>query len=246
MLPTTFTLPHAQQPLLFVRHGATQPNLDGLRCGGDVDVPMTHVGEAQILHASQQLLQWGVPVDVIISSALLRAQQSAAILSRVLGGLPVVVLPSFNERLLGQWNLQPSISNEVALRSGVTPPGGESNPTFTARVRDALTHLHEALDGVYGGSSRSHNAAILGKARAPLMVGSKGVSRVMGELLRACALQPGTQDKINPHGAPNAAILQFDLATMAPRHATHPNPPSVMTRPTLAKTSPALAERATS
>jgi 2,3-bisphosphoglycerate-dependent phosphoglycerate mutase len=237
---------NARQPLLFVRHGATQPNLDGLRCGGDVDVPMTHIGQEQILKTAQHLLQSGARVDLIISSGLLRAQQSASIISRVMGDLPIVILPSFNERLLGQWNLQPAINNEVALRSGVTPPGGESNHSFTARVRDALVHLSEALDGAYGHPWAHHNATRLSQSRAPLMVGSKGVARVMRELL---GLRPSPLNSAAPNtaqGANNAAVLCFDLAAMAPPPAsTHPASSFARLQPSIESAHPA-AQRVTS
>jgi 2,3-bisphosphoglycerate-dependent phosphoglycerate mutase len=212
---------NARQPLLFVRHGATQPNLDGLRCGGDVDVPMTHIGHEQILQTAQRLLQSGTRVDLIITSGLLRAQQSAAIISRVMGNLPIVIMPSFNERLLGQWNLQPAINNETAMRSGVTPPGGESNHNFTARVRDALVHLSEALDGAYGHPSINHNAARLSQSQAPLMVGSKGVSRVMHELLGQLPSHLNSVVSNMSRGAGNAAVLCFDLATTAQHPASN-------------------------
>ncbi len=237
--------PNARQPLLFVRHGATQPNLDGLRCGGDVDVPMTHIGHEQILQTAQRLLQSGTSVDLIISSGLLRAQQSAAIISRVMGDVPIVLLPSFNERLLGQWNLQPAIHNEAAMRSGATPPGGESNHTFTARVRDALVHLSEALDGAYGHPSAHHNATRLSQSKAPLMVGSKGVSRVMHELLGQLPSHMSGGAASTTRGASNAAIFCFDLATMAkPLAPQSPTAFATRMKPAFAPAHPA-AQRVT-
>ena len=34
----------ALNAVLFVRHGSTAPNLAGLRCGGDLDSPLTELG----------------------------------------------------------------------------------------------------------------------------------------------------------------------------------------------------------
>ena len=42
-------------PLLFMRHGATAPNAAGLRCGGDVDLPLTDLGHRQAVQAAQRL-----------------------------------------------------------------------------------------------------------------------------------------------------------------------------------------------
>jgi probable phosphoglycerate mutase len=51
------------------------------------------------------------------------------------------------------------------LKRGVTPPGGESEDQFNARITLALENLRPHLD------------------RRPLLVSSKGVGRVMNSLL---------------------------------------------------------------
>jgi len=42
--------------LHFVRHGATAANLVGLRCGGDIDLPLTDTGRRQALSAGRALV----------------------------------------------------------------------------------------------------------------------------------------------------------------------------------------------
>jgi 2,3-bisphosphoglycerate-dependent phosphoglycerate mutase len=166
--------------LLFVRHGATQPNLDGVRCGGDVDVPLTELGRQQIALAAQQMRSLGI--DTIVCSDLQRTVHSARIVSEALGGVPVRVIPEFRERLLGQWNGQPIEHTEAALRAGETPPGGESNETFRARTQQALDAL----------------AAL--PCRRPLVVASKGVARMLREVLGLPAQAP----------ARNGELIRFD------------------------------------
>jgi 2,3-bisphosphoglycerate-dependent phosphoglycerate mutase len=177
--------------LYFIRHGATQPNLQGLRCGGDVDVPLTEVGQQQIALAAQQLR--GLGIDGIVCSDLQRTVQSASILSHALGGAPIRVLPAFRERYLGQWNGQPIEHTEAELSAGVTPPGGESNDAFRLRMTQALDQLTEL------------------PLHQTLVVGSRGVARVLRELLGLPCAAP----------ARNAEVIQFDWSGW-PRATEHP------------------------
>ena len=181
--------------LLFIRHGATQPNLAGVRCGGDLDVPLTEVGRQQITLAASDIRQSGFGVDMIVASDLLRTQASAQILSDALGCVPVVTLPALRERLLGQWNGQPIDATETPLRLGMTPPGGEANEVFKARIAQALGEIF-ALP-----------------CRRPLLVGSKGVARVLRELLGVAAAQ----------SARNGEVITFHVSGWPPSaaHAAH-------------------------
>jgi 2,3-bisphosphoglycerate-dependent phosphoglycerate mutase len=177
----------ALPPLLFMRHGATALNAAGLRCGGDIDLPMTESGHRQSLQAAQRLAEMRPRVGVIVVSALQRTRQTADIVGRVLHGVEIVVEPAFNERRLGEWNRRPIAETQAELAAGVTPPGGESNAEFTQRIRAAV--LSSLLPRL---------------ARRPLLVASKGVARVLGEL--------------SSHGSPaplgNTDIALFDLCML--------------------------------
>jgi probable phosphoglycerate mutase len=70
------------------------------------------------------------------------------------------------------------------LASKVTPPGGESEDQFNARVALALEHLRPHLD------------------RRPLLVSSKGVGRILNGLL-------GGQDRMT---IGNGEIVEFAVA----------------------------------
>ena len=175
--------------LMFVRHGATEANLAGLRCGGDLDVPLTEFGCRQAAEAALRIRELRLPVGLIVTSALRRTRDSAEIISRLLRGVEVVVEPGFAERRLGEWNLRPVAQTEAALASGQTPPGGESNAAFLDRIAGAVDSLLPRLD------------------EQPLLVGSKGVARALGELLGL----RGRQD------ISNGQLAHFDLAALAER-----------------------------
>ena len=150
--------------LRFVRHGATSANLAGLRCGGDLDLPLTATGREQATAAARVIARLDPPVGLILCSHLLRTRETAAIIASALPGVPIVIDPAFAERSLGDWNLRPIDETQASLDAGCTPPGGESGAAFSARVTAALQRLRPRL------------------ADRPLLVGSKGVARVMAEL----------------------------------------------------------------
>lgn len=173
--------------LILVRHGATQPNLDGLRCGGDLDPELTDTGRRQIEQAVREVLSKGWCIDALVTSDLQRTHESAGIASRMLGGVPIVTEPALRERMLGAWNLQSVAATEAALRRGDTPPGGESNAVFTARIDGALQSL------------RARRFVL------PLVIGSRGVARVMRERLGLPAGEP----------LRNGEVLRLDLPPLA-------------------------------
>jgi 2,3-bisphosphoglycerate-dependent phosphoglycerate mutase len=185
------TLPAACRSLSFVRHGATEPNLAGLRCGGDLDVPLTDTGRQQAADVARRLVAMGRPVGVIITSDLQRTRETARIVAQALPGVEVIVEPGFAERHLGTWNLRAIAETEVELMRGDTPPGGESTECFFDRIASAIETVLPLLD------------------RRPLLVGSKGVARALGELLG----QPA-------QGLANGALARFELAAFA-RHRPH-------------------------
>lgn len=165
--------PYARGTVLqFVRHGATAANLVGLRCGGDLDLPLTDQGRRQAQQVGRALLAGRRPLSHIVTSDLQRTRETATLIAGVVGSahaLPTLVVePAFAERRLGDWNLTPTADTEAAMRAGLVPPGGESNDEFHDRIVDALDRIRPLMGGSVGGSV--------------LVVGSKGVARVLGEL----------------------------------------------------------------
>lgn len=170
--------------LVMVRHGATAPNLAHVRCGGDLDVPLTDIGREQARLAARRLRTLGLPVGVIVTSHLQRTRETSAIIAEELEIDEVIVEPGFVERRLGDWNLLPIEATEPWLREKRVPPGGEPDDEFIARVGRAVPMLLPLLP------------------RRPLLVASKGIGRALGVLLNqrlAASLH-------------NGEVAQFDLA----------------------------------
>jgi len=171
-------------PLRFVRHAATAPNLAGLRCGGDLDVPLTALGRAQAAAVAERIARLDPPVKLIVTSDLKRNRETADIIASKLRNVTLLVQPAFSERRLGEWNLRPIAETQPWFEARMTPPGGESDDEFTRRVADAVRKIKRQL------------------AERPLLVGSKGVGRVLGELI-------GLPERLE---LGNAEVWEFDFA----------------------------------
>jgi len=170
--------------IYFVRHGITEPNFRGFRCGGDLDLPMMDIGCDQAYLLAKQIEKMNLRIGVIVTGSLIRTRQTASIISGVLGNVPVEVDELFNERRLGQWNNRPIADTEELLAAKVTPPGGESEADFENRLTLALDNLKPLMD------------------RRPLLVSSKGVGRVLHALL-------GGQERMQ---IGNGEIVEFAVA----------------------------------
>jgi probable phosphoglycerate mutase len=173
--------------LYFVRHGITEPNFRGFRCGGDLDIPMMDIGCDQAYLLAKQIDKMNLHIGAIIAGSLLRTRQTASIIGGVLGDVPLIIEPLLNERRLGEWNNRPIADTEELLARRITPPGGESEDEFTARVSEALERVRPYFE------------------RRPLLVSSKGVGRVLHRLL-------GGQERMQ---VGNGEIVEFAVAPAA-------------------------------
>jgi len=163
--PETRVIADQSSTFCFVRHGATEPNITGLRCGGDLDLALTELGREQALATARQIRDMNVGIGLIVCSSLKRTRQHAEIVSGVLGGVPIIIDPLLGERRMGEWNLRSVAATEVLLAQGMDPPGGESEQNFVARVTEAFKRFPMLLP------------------LNPLVVSSKAVARVLNLLL---------------------------------------------------------------
>lgn len=150
----------------FVRHGVTDLNFRGLRCGGDMDIPLKNLGCDQAYLLGKQIAELELGIERIVASDLIRTRQTALIMSGVLGGVAIETDRDLNERHLGEWNGKPIAENEHLLKQGVTPPGGESEEQFSARIGKAMAGWIPAL-----------------AAKRTLVVSSRGVGRIINTAL---------------------------------------------------------------
>ena len=134
----------AERLLTLVRHGRTRANAGGL-LQGHVDNELDEVGHDQASVLGPALARVA-PVDRIIASPLLRAQQTAAAIAGHVG-LAVETDRRWIELDYGDYDGQPmsSIPPEVWARwrsdPDFRPPRGESMAELETRVHGALVDL---------------------------------------------------------------------------------------------------------
>jgi probable phosphoglycerate mutase len=126
------------------RHGQTVWNAER-RFQGQSDIPLDEVGQAQAERAARLLA--ALRPDLIVSSDLSRAAQTAAPLSR-LTGLELTLDKDLRERSGGCW--EGLTDTEIRTRYPVehaswTPPDGEPSTLVADRVAGALLRVAEAV-----------------------------------------------------------------------------------------------------
>jgi probable phosphoglycerate mutase len=139
---TTTSLVRPVTTLLLVRHGETDWNRDG-RWQGHSDTQLNDAGRAQARRVAGELGD----VDVIYSSDLARARETAEIIAAQLGDLEVNVDSRLRERSFGAWEGRtgPEIEADFAeqharWRAGDGAGADDAEPfeAFGDRVRDFL------------------------------------------------------------------------------------------------------------
>ena len=150
--------------VLLVRHGQSEWNAEG-RWQGQADVALSDLGRLQARHAALKL---GV-VDAIVASDLIRASETALIISEALGVGPVVIEPGFRERDAGEWSghtraeierdwpgyLAPLAADGRHAAFAPTvgtpdheqkrPPSWEPDEALVVRAEAALERVHELV-----------------------------------------------------------------------------------------------------
>ena len=137
--------------LLLVRHGETDWNADG-RWQGHADVPLNERGRAQAQALAEQLAA-EEPLDVVYSSDLARARETAEIVARRLGVELVL------ERDLREIDVGSREGRTWSEIDDVPEWDGEPHEAHGVRVVSALLRIARAHDGrvlvvTHGGSVR--------------------------------------------------------------------------------------------
>lgn len=132
--------------MLVLRHGQSEWNAVG-RWQGHADPALTDRGRAQARVAAEAI----GAVDVIVSSDLQRAIETAAIIAEVLGVGPVVIEPDLRERDAGEWSglTRAEIERQWPgyLERQERPPGFEPLEPFRARIHAGFDRIHSSYHG---------------------------------------------------------------------------------------------------
>ncbi len=124
--------------IFLIRHGETTGDIED-RYGGSYDDHLTELGQSQLEKTAQSLV--GKGIEVIFTSPLIRAQESAAIIAEATHA-PVEIRDGLQERHYG---VLTGLTKAEALEKypdvveahkdpRITDPGGESYEDFQTRI----------------------------------------------------------------------------------------------------------------
>ena len=136
--------------ILLVRHGETAWNADG-RLQGHLDIALNDTGREQARRLALALMDEREPIDIIYSSDLARALQTAQAVADATGA-PLIATPALRERHFGafQGRRFADIAAELPEQAErwrrrdpdwAPPQGGESLLQFQERITQAVSAL---------------------------------------------------------------------------------------------------------
>jgi broad specificity phosphatase PhoE len=142
----------ARGTAILMRHGETEWNKQG-RVMGRHPVELTDRGRAQAA-ATARFIE-SIKPDLIVTSPLVRARQTADIVSADLGGIQVIEEPAIAEVLYGRWEgmtYHELIDDPHYITYRKSPvehptPGGETIPEVQARGVEAVMRTMEEHSG---------------------------------------------------------------------------------------------------
>jgi isoleucyl-tRNA synthetase len=145
---------------IFVRHGFAENNVTGVRSSGDNEHHLTEIGRSQSEITAEKLK--GEKIDMIISSPVLRARETAEIISASLGNVSIAKEEMLREYNFGSWNgftSEQLLTDNELYRSYRAMPNseerykfklggdGESRFDIESRIREFIKTYSEKYPG---------------------------------------------------------------------------------------------------
>lgn len=127
----------------FVRHGESEANQQK-RLGSRSATPLTKLGRRQILEGAEKAKRDGLIIDVMLVSPLVRAQQSADIIAKVLQPAIIETYDNITEQDLGPYEnvSYAEHANYLAFeRSLQNKPGVETIESMKNRAQATINFL---------------------------------------------------------------------------------------------------------
>ena len=172
----------------FVRHGETIWNVENKICGA-TDIALTPKGHEQAVETGRRIVEQGIKADVILTSPLVRAYDTAKHISEITG-IPVEIEPKLIEQNFGIYESTPrdgaefhEAKKDLASRF-VT---GESMLQLAQRI-------YNILDEIKAGD------------RVCILVAHNGIVRIVESYFRAM-----DNEEFSSFGIRNCEIKRYDF-----------------------------------
>lgn len=119
----------------YIRHGQTDANAQRMMCGGEWDISLNSIGEAQAQSAAQKFLD--LPLsdrpEFICCSPMLRARQTAETIASAIQ-IPIKIVEELREWRVGDWEKKPWGEVPDPFTTTEDPKNGETRKEFEERV----------------------------------------------------------------------------------------------------------------
>lgn len=170
----------------FVRHGQTIWNVENKICGA-TDIALTDLGHEQAIETGEKIREMGIKADMILTSPLIRASETARHISEITG-IPVKVEQRLIEQNFGKYESTPRNGAEfheakklLASRYGT----GESMLHLAQRIYNLLDDI-KAGDQVY------------------ILVAHNGIARIVESYFRDM-----TNEEFSSFGIKNCEVKEY-------------------------------------
>ena len=170
----------------FVRHGQTIWNVENKICGA-TDIALTDLGHEQAIETGEKIREMGIKADMILTSPLIRASETARHISEITG-IPVKVEQRLIEQNFGKYESTPRNGAEfheakklLASRYG----SGESMLHLAQRIYNLLDDI-KAGDQVY------------------ILVAHNGIARIVESYFRDMA-----NEEFSSFGIKNCEVKEY-------------------------------------
>lgn len=126
----------------FVRHGESTANINKVSAGW-TDVPLTDNGRQQAIELANYIKKSGQVFDVILSSPLSRALDTAHIIADTIGyrKSKIIIIEELKEKCAGNLELGPIENVYNKTEEEFIKCGGESAEMFRVRVKRVLKEI---------------------------------------------------------------------------------------------------------
>ncbi len=174
--------------IYFVRHGESEWNVADRICGA-TDIPLTARGHEQAIETGRRILELGIKADMILSSPLVRASETARHISEMTG-IPMRIEERLREQNFGHWEgTSPRRSHEFELdkQNFISSYGsGESMLRLAQRIYNLLDECRMDSEHTY------------------LLVAHNGIARVVKSYF-----EDMTNEEYAAFGIRNCEVVEF-------------------------------------
>ena len=172
----------------FIRHGETVWNVENKICGA-TDIELTDRGHEQAIETGKNILEMGIKADIILTSPLVRASETARHISEMTG-IPMQVEPRLIEQNFGRYESTPrdgleffEAKKHMASRYGT----GESMLQLAQRI-------YNLLDDIKAGDKEC------------ILVAHNGIARIVESYFREM-----DNDEFSKFGIKNCEVKRYEF-----------------------------------